>query len=122
MSSSHNAWAVRLGPTEWPRFTYERPPGDRLTLLGVVSRGIQIGALAQTADGQFLQVNGDHESPLPAGAMRRLVEKAGRARPAAPPRTLGLRRTPTDAPAPVVTVKKRRVVVRPDDAGVPAAA
>jgi hypothetical protein len=67
-------WVVRLGREEWQRFTYERPEGSPLQLLGSVAQGAGIGALAVDEDGNYLQVNGDHVSPIkqrPAAPSRR---------------------------------------------------
>src|SRR5687767_13792701 len=66
-------WVVRLGREEWQRFTYERPEGNPLRLLGSVSKGAGIGALAVDEDGNYLQVNGDHVSLLSSGQLRRAV-------------------------------------------------
>ena len=44
-------WRVFLGRAAWSRYTYERPEGDDLKLLGSVSKGAQVGALAMTAEG-----------------------------------------------------------------------
>lgn len=105
-------WHVRLGEIEWKRYTYPRPEGDPLRLLGSVRRGAQFGALAITEDGNFLQVVGDILQPLCLGQITRALanakapdtdfESAYR-----PQRTSSLA-----IPAPVVvTVKRRRIPV-----------
>jgi hypothetical protein len=83
------------------RYVPRAPAGAEL--LGVVERGMQIGALARLADGSFVQVNGDVMQPL----NRSQVESALRtARPARA--NLG-RPSSSLAPAsPVVTIKRRR--------------
>jgi len=98
-------WHVRLGAQEWQRFTYPRPEGDPLQLLGSVRRGARIGALAITPDGQYVQVNGDHLSPLNGSQMRRALSKAEpvRGKPSAPP-------SPQNAP--VIVIKRRRTIVK----------
>jgi hypothetical protein len=69
-------WVVRLGREEWMRFTYERPAGHALRLLGTVTRGPQTGALARDQDGNFMQVNGDYTSPLNSPRLRQAVAAA----------------------------------------------
>jgi len=89
------------------RFVPRVPAGG--VLLGVVERGMNIGALARLRDGSFVQVNGDVIQPL----NRSQVETALR-------RTKPARRfdaetaaqaPPADAGAVVVTVKRRRRTV-----------
>jgi hypothetical protein len=107
-------WRVVLGETAWSRYTYERPGGDALTLLGSVSKGAQLGALAMTAEGAYVQVVGDHLVPLNRKEIAKAVAKA----PKEPnpvlsrviPSWLASRK---ESPAPVVIVKKRRVAVMP---------
>lgn len=98
-------WVVRLGAVEWLRFTYERMPGDRLRLIGSISKGGQRGALAAASDGQFVQVNGDYETPLPAGAVRRAIAQA-----TAEEARLGCPRASRAARTVTVIVKRRRTV------------
>lgn len=102
-------WVVRLGREEWLRYTYERPQGDSLQLLGSVSRGPQIGALAVDKDGHYLQINGDYTSPLNSITLRRAVAAARQSgwRPAAPAGQ-------DSARVPVVTIKRRRVALPAD--------
>ncbi len=104
-------WVVRLGREEWQRFTYERFEGDSLRLLGSVSQGAAMGALAVDEDGNYLQVNGDHVSPLNDGQLRRAVASARTSdwTPAVP-----TRREPSRVP--VVVIKRRRVVPSTDAA------
>ena len=98
-------WLVQLGEREWSQFTYARASDDALRLLGSVRRGARVGALAVTSQGEYLQVNGDHLSPLGKGQMQRALAKATKAerRPRAPKPA---------ATAPVVIVKRRRTLVR----------
>lgn len=105
MADKTKDWQVRLGAQEWQRFTYPRPEGDPLQLLGSVRRGARIGALAITPDGQYLQVNGDHLSTLNGSQIRRALSKAepARAKPSAPA-------SPQNAP--VVVIKRRRTIVK----------
>ena len=83
------------------RYLPQVPAGAEL--LGVVERGMQIGALARLLDGSFVQVNGDVAKPL----NRSQVESALRsARAHGPPPVRPLRNA---APTPpVVTIKRRR--------------
>lgn len=102
-------WQVRLGEAEWAQFTYPRPEGD-LWLLGSIRRGPQMGALAIDAKGQYVQVNGDHLSPLNHSQIAAAVARAGAAdlshhRAAVAPKPA--------AKAPVVIVRKRRMIAAP---------
>ena len=107
------SWRIQLGDDHWARFTYARPEGSPFRLLGSVARNAQVGALAETPDGQFLQVNGDHVTPLSNGQLRRAVD-ALRRHPA--PR--GFIRHEFVPPPPasttptVVTIKRRRRVLK----------
>lgn len=117
MASSKD-WIVRLGPQEWSRFTYERgTEPDMPKLLGSVQRGASIGALAMLPSGDYVQLNGDHETPLNARYIRKAIAKAeamSARRPPSPPR-----RAPVAGPAApvVVTVRRRRTVVPPGSEG-----
>jgi hypothetical protein len=110
-------WVVRLGRTEWARFTYERTGEDGLTLLGSVKRGARIGALAVHTDGSYVQVNGDYLSPLNARHIRAAISRAeiaDRKRARAPDRSF--EKAPeraaaaSTAAAPVVIIKRRRIL------------
>jgi hypothetical protein len=98
-------WVVRLGRQEWERFTYERPASDSLCLLGSVSQGAGMGALAEDQDGNYLQINGDHVASLDSDSLRRAVAvaKGSDLAPWAP-----LRQEP--ARVPVVVIKRRRLL------------
>lgn len=83
------------------RYVPRAPAGAEL--LGVVERGMQIGALARLPDGSFVQVNGDVTQPL----NRSQVENALRS--ARPVRRNTEHPSSRLAPAPlVVTIKRRR--------------
>jgi len=103
-------WVVRYGPLEWRRFTYDRTPEDNLQLLGSIRKGLQAGALARTRDGQYVMLVGDHETPLNASQMGKVLKNLPREFQAhvevstASP-------SPAALPPPVITVKKRRVIV-----------
>lgn len=110
-------WRVVLGRLAWSRYTYERPPGDALKLLGSVSKGMQVGALAMTAEDQYVQVVGDHITPLNTMKIAKALANAPKASAAFDP-ALSKESPPwrvarKDTPAPVVIVKKRRVAVMP---------
>ncbi|HEY0855881.1 MAG TPA: hypothetical protein VGE16_02420 [Albitalea sp.] len=99
-------WIVRLGQHEWARHTRAEDAGNALCLLGSVQRGAQIGALAVDQEGDYFQVNGEYVSPL----NKRLIGKAVSAAKARAP----AQRIPPpqrSAPAPVVTVRRRRVAL-----------
>ena len=101
-------WLVRLGRSEWLRFTYDRPPGDPLTLLGSIRRGMRFGALAINAEGEYVQVNGDHVSSLNASQVRNALRGVlGPEEPPRPPKT-------EPEHKPVVVIKRRRIVTRPE--------
>ena len=78
--SVNTRWVVRLGREEWQRHTYERPQEQGLRLLGSVTCDALIGALAITAEGEYLQINGDYVSPLNTSQLRRAVAEASRSR------------------------------------------
>jgi hypothetical protein len=101
------AWFVRLGPLEWAKFTYERPEGDALKLLGSVKRGLQMGALALNQEGKYVQVVGDFITVLNHAQITRAVAKAEKAEPY----PMQKRTMRVVAPAPIVTIKRRRVFV-----------
>jgi hypothetical protein len=100
--NSNKRWNVQLGDEYWGRFTYARPPGDPFRLLGSIARGAQIGALAEAPDGRYVQVNGDHVTPLSDSQVRRAVAAARLAAPPQRPRRV------EPSHAVVVTVKRRR--------------
>ena len=66
-------WDIRLGDAHWLAHTYRRASGQEFRLLGSIARGQQVGALAVTPQGQYLQVNGDYVTPLSAGQVRRAL-------------------------------------------------
>lgn len=107
-------WRVVLGRAAWSKFTYERLGGDELTLLGSVSKGAQVGALAITAAGAYVQVVGDYLVPLKTKEIAKAVANA----PKEPKPNLSRDNPPWQvaekgSPAPVVIIKKRRVAVMP---------
>lgn len=100
------AWFIRLGSVEWLRYTYTRADDDTLKLLGSVKRGPQMGALAMTAEGNYVQVVGDFITPLNKAQITRALTKVR-----APESYPVQRVVPRTGPPPVVTVKRRRVFV-----------
>ena len=103
---SDKAWKIELGEHRWTMFTYPRSAGDGLRLLGSIARGQQIGALAQTPDGRYVQVNGDHVIALSHGQVRRELRKIEAAHPRRPSLIERSGR------AVVVTIKPRRVIMQ----------
>ncbi len=100
-------WQVRLGPLEWHKYTYARPEGDPLTLLGSVKKGLQVGALATNSEAQYFQVVGDHLTLLNTSQITKAMAKS---KPAEDAQT---HRAPLRATvAPVVIVKKRRTFIK----------
>lgn len=73
--------------------------------LGVVQNGLQIGALAQTQGGKYVQVNGSVVQPLDVHQVYRALNRF--------PVTAGESNT-TEQPGgqPVVTYRKRRRIVQ----------
>jgi hypothetical protein len=104
---AHGEWQVRLGESEWARFTYARPDGDPLRLLGSVRCGARIGALAVTPESTYVQVNGDYLTPLNNSQIRCALAKAQTSKEPA-------KRLAARAPAPVVVVKRRRMITGQD--------
>ena len=98
---------MRLGAPEWSRYTYARPEGDALRLLGSVRRGPQMGALAMTEDGQYVQVVGDYVTPLNSSQLARAMAKV-KPEALSYPVQRPLART---GPPPVVVIKRRRTYV-----------
>lgn len=101
------SWYVRLGDPEWARHTYARPADDALHLLGSVRRGQQVGALAKTDAGEFVQVVGDFIIPLNKRKIESALARAG----SAPPMDYAPRTAPKPAAPPVIIVKRRRIPV-----------
>lgn len=110
-------WRVVIGRLAWSRHTYERPQGDALKLLGSVRRGMQVGALAMTDEDQYVQVVGDHITPLNTKKIAKALANAPKESAAFDPEfskeSSPWRGARKDTPAPVVIVKKRRVAVMP---------
>jgi len=103
-------WVVRYGPMEWRRFTYDRTPEGDLQLLGSIRKGLQAGALARTREGQYVLLVGDHETPLNSSQMEKALKNVPREFQA--PAVVSIPSSNVAAlPPPVVTVKKRRVIV-----------
>ncbi len=98
---------MRLGVPEWSRYTYARPEGDALRLLGSVRRGPQMGALAMTEDGHYVQVVGDYVTPLNSSQLTRALAKAKPEELSYPVQKAVVR----VGPPPVVTIKRRRTYV-----------
>ena len=91
----------------WRQFAFLRPD---LEFLGVIRRGIEIGALAKDPEGNYLQVNGDMRQALNKSRIEALLRSAKiDSRPAPVVRQPSAQ----DRANVVVTVKpKRRVLVR----------
>ena len=98
-------WFVQLGEEAWLPFTHGRPADGSLRLLGSVRRGPRVGALGITEEGHYVQVNGDHISVLNRSQLHRAVTRAN----ALQPRSVPARNAP---PAPVVVIKRRRIIAR----------
>jgi hypothetical protein len=101
-------WVVRLGASEWPRYTRGSRIGESLQLLGSVQRGAQVGALAMDGNGDYFQVNGEYVAPL----NKRLIAKAVSSANAQAPRPHE-RPRPQATATPVVTVRRKRIPMPP---------
>ena len=92
---------------EWPKYTYARPDGDELTLLGSVKKGLQVGALAVNREAQYFQVVGDHLTLLNTNQMTKAIAKSKGTE------SIKIRsQPPRSAAAPLVVVKKRRSFIK----------
>lgn len=87
----------------WRQFAM---PRDDLEYLGVIRRGMEIGALAKDQSGAYLQVNGDMRQTLNSSRIESLLRAA---KPAAP-KFYARPAPPSDKPPVVVVIKKRRIV------------
>ena len=94
---------IRLG-ADWSFFAQYTPD---TRLIGTEQDGMQIGALAQSIDGRYLQINGDVHRTLNSSRVEHALDRAtGTARKAAP-----IAASVTRAQSkPTVTIKKRRKV------------
>lgn len=130
MKCSRRHPQVQLG-IHWRRFA--QPQAD-LRMLGTIQSGLEIGALARTADGRYLQVNGSILRELHVGRIeaaiqryRSFVKKLQRSGLSAatqqaetePPDEVQaempvVNRPP--APPPTVVYKKRRFTMTPAEA------
>lgn len=106
-------WSVRLGRAEWERFTYARAEDDAMRLLGTARRGMQMGALALTADGQYVHVVGDHITPLPTILIKKAIARADAFEKHNTDAYIPVQRSNAVAAAPPVVVIKRRRIVAP---------
>jgi hypothetical protein len=114
MKRTDQQWRVELGAKHWQRHTHAGFEEQGFQLLGRVSRAGQFGALAQAADGAYVQINGDHVTPLNRSKAEHALRLARQREETAS--RLEASRAP--AVAPMVTVKRRRIVV-PGDALTP---
>ena len=104
-------WRVVLGRVAWSRYTYERPEGDALKLLGSISKGAQVGALAITLAGDYVQVVGDYLVPLKTKEIAKALANAPKeSNPEFSTQILPQPTPRKTAPPPVIIVKKRRII------------
>ena len=103
---SPNETQITLGDG-WRQFGFER---EDLEFLGVIRRGMEIGALAKDATGAYLQVNGDMRQVL----NKSRVETYMRSAPVRISKVV-MARQPSEAEraAVVVVVKPRRRIILP---------
>lgn len=84
-------------------------PEDGCRVIGEVSRGQEMGQLAVTQDGQYVQVNGSVVQPLNSSRVEAALRKAARQQNMTLQEVLP--RKP-QATAPVVIVRKKRRIVK----------
>jgi hypothetical protein len=120
---------ITLGRS-WQQFVPNPEPGTEL--LGTLSRGAQVGALARLADGRYVQINGDWVTPLNSARIEHALRSARLLPGASAARSVGrpMESTPEEAgpaaapaAAPVtVHVRKRRAAQLPGAGSEPTAA
>jgi hypothetical protein len=94
--------AMRLVKSGAERFCPPVIAGSHL--IGVVQRGLQIGALIEMPDGSYAQANGDVLQKLNTSRVREAMRSAGWGRPAT------ALAAPRESSPPTVIVKRRRVI------------
>ena len=72
MTSSRRRPRIKLGQL-WSRFARPHPA---LTMLGIIQCGLEIGALARSEDGTYVQVNGGVVRPLRASRVEAAIARA----------------------------------------------
>jgi hypothetical protein len=120
-STNSSRLRITLGRI-WQPFVPSAGPDTEL--LGTVSRGAQVGALARLPDGRYVQVNGDWMTPLNGAKVEHALRSA-RVLPGGYRPTPLASRTKIAGPKPnadtpalpatpvIVQVRKRRVAVLP---------
>ena len=89
----------------WRQFAFDQ---DDLELLGVIRRGMEIGALARDAAGAYFQVNGDMRQLLNKSRMEALLRSA---RVISPKATVTRQPSAEQRAAVMVVAKPRRKVI-----------
>lgn len=89
----------------WRQFAFDR---DDVSYLGVIRRGMEIGALAQDQAGTYVQVNGDMRRSLNKSRVESLLKSARVVTPRAP---IATQPSAEQRAAVVVVVKPRRKVI-----------
>ncbi|RZI80712.1 MAG: hypothetical protein EOP38_21610 [Rubrivivax sp.] len=91
----------------WRQFAF---PQEDVELLGVIRRGMEIGALAKDPSGAYFQLNGDMRQTLNKSRVQSLLRSAKVLQPRVP---VVRQPSPEERAAVVVVVKPRRRVVVP---------
>jgi hypothetical protein len=105
-SRKASAAHIKLG-NGWRQFAFAQPDLD---FIGVIRRGMEIGALAQDRNGAFWQINGDVRKMLNTSRITALLQAAKREEQSTPSTH---ERSVEQSHAVVVTIKrKRRLIVR----------
>jgi len=112
MSREKQNWRIELGARHWERHTHSGLEEQGFRLLGRISRAGQFGALGQSQDGNYVQINGDHVVPLNRSKVEHALKAAQRREQSAS--RMPERRAPTVVPT--VIIKRRRVIAPVDDA------
>jgi hypothetical protein len=103
-------WRIDLGVEHWKRLTHAGWTDQGLRLLGRISREGQFGALAVTPEGTYLQINGDHVTPVNRSQVEYALRVAAKTRAHSDPPNCQSQ----DRPAPVVSFRRRRRVPTPE--------
>lgn len=96
-----NTAQISLGEG-WRQFAF---PQVDVEFIGVIRRGMEIGALAQDRTGAFLQVNGDMRQVLNKSRVQALLRSA---KPAMRPTPVARQPSAEQRAAVVVTVRQKR--------------
>ena len=101
------ALKIRLGGG-WAFFSNVRP---NMQMLGTVQDGMQIGALVQTAEGGYAQVNGDILRPLNTSKVEHALDSVTKTSRRQPGSAIDQAPKAQVAEPTIVVKKKRRIAI-----------